>query len=132
MRKICRQLLSTMNVLKTTYFSIFRSGFRKLLWQPYVELYRQAKNARVEQIWQTVKFNEPFSPAALASKVLSMRSWIALNEIHQAWWPELTEQTIWYSCGAFELLNVSSEICISCFTENPFACKVNQLIICRR
>ena len=28
--------------IKTAYFSIFRSGFRKILRQPYAELHRQA------------------------------------------------------------------------------------------
>ena len=29
-------------LIKTAYFSIFRGGFQNILWQPYVELQRQA------------------------------------------------------------------------------------------
>ena len=56
--------------IKTVYFSIFRSGFWKILRQPYVELHGQDWNDKMEQIWQAVKINKLFSPARLASQVL--------------------------------------------------------------
>ena len=55
--------------IQTANFSIFRSAFRKILWQPY-ELHKQVLNDKVEQIRQRLKMNELFSSAGLASQVL--------------------------------------------------------------
>ena len=36
--------------IKTAYFSLFGSGFRKILRQPFVELHRHAENDKMQQI----------------------------------------------------------------------------------
>ena len=38
--------------IKTAYFSIFKGGIWKIIWQPYIELHKQASNDKVEVIWQ--------------------------------------------------------------------------------
>ena len=55
--------------IKTAFFSHSEVGFEKNS-STAICMHRHAENDKVEQIWQTVKMNELFSPTGLASQIL--------------------------------------------------------------